>query len=303
MEVTLQQKKGALVVQSNQLVSGRFNMTLLERRIFIKMVSMIKPTDKDFQDIVIEVKEIIQDINLQGNSLYLELKKATKRLLQHVCELEEQDKIIQVSLISSAIYYKGKASIQLRFDPALKPYLLELKKNFTVYGLQQALRLKSYYSLRIFELLKQYAGIGYRLMSIEELKFTLGIEKEYTKYADFKKRVILMAKKELENTDVKFEFRERKSGKKVVAIEFFFAKNTDSLAEIEHLSEERKKIYQDLLKAGLSEAQAKEILSTNLPENVIYKTLYEITLASLDGSIKNKSAYTYHVLKSKAGLK
>lgn len=298
-----EQSSKELVVQSNKLISGRFAMTLLERRIFLKMVSMIKPTDKDFQDIIIDVKDIIHDTGLQGNSLYFELRKATKRLLQHVCELEEENQLIQVSLISSAVYNKGKATIQLRFDPALKPYLLELKKNFTIYGLQQALRLKSYYSLRIFELLKQFASTGYRLMTIEELRFALGIKDEYSKYADFKKRVILKAKKELESTDMKFEFREIKSGKKVTAIEFKFAKNTEQRLEIEYFNEDKKKLYQDMLNFGLSEPQIQEILSANLPDTIIYKTLYEITLASLDGSIKNKSAYTYHVLKSKAGLK
>lgn len=241
----------ALVKQSNKLINARFMMTLLERRIFLKMVSMIKPTDKDFQDVLIEVKDVIEDTLVQGNSLYAELRKATSRLLKHVCELDEGKQIVQVSLISSATYIKGKAIIKLRFDPALKPYLLELKKNFTVFGLRQALKLRSYYSLRIYELLKQFAGTGYRLMPLEDLRFALGIKDEYANYADFKKRVILKAQEELANTDMKFEFNEVKSGRKVVAIEFKFSKN-NGIKELEYFSEDKMKIVNDLLETGLT---------------------------------------------------
>ncbi|SEH31209.1 RepB family plasmid replication initiator protein [Magnetospirillum fulvum] len=50
------------------------------------------------------------------------------------------------------------------------PYLLDLKKNFTTVALKYAIGMKSTYAIRIYELLKQYAGIGSRLVSLAELR-------------------------------------------------------------------------------------------------------------------------------------
>jgi plasmid replication initiation protein len=295
------EEKEAVVVQSNKLINGRYEMSLLERRIFLKMVSMIKTSDKDFQDFFINAKDIISDAALEGNSLYLELRKATKRLLQHVCEIDEETKLIQVSLLSTAIYHKGKGIIQLRFDPSLKPYLLELKNNFTIYGLQQALKLKSFYSLRIYELLKQFSSTGYRIISLEDLRFALGIRNEYTKYADFKKRIIVQARKELANTDMSFEFHEMKTGKKITSIKFTFGKKLIVKIDDNKDYSDRQPAYDALIKLKLSEHQAKQVLE-KADDLSIFKALYEINVALLDSKIKNKTAYAFSVLKAKFGI-
>jgi plasmid replication initiation protein len=295
------ENKEAVIVQSNKLINGRYEMTLLERRIFLKMISMIKSSDKDFQDFYINAKDIILDACLEGNSIYMELRKATRRLLQHVCEIDEEKRLVQVSLISTAIYYKGQGMIQLRFDPTLKPYLLELKNNFTVYGLKQALKLKSFYSLRIYELLKQFSSTGYRIISIEELRFALGIKDGYTKYADFKKRILTQAQKELANTDIPFELEEIKTGRKITSLKFRFKKLLPISTENVTVSVDRKGAYDGLLKLKLTEFQAKQILE-KVDDLAIFKALYEINMNISDSKIKNKTAYAFSILKAKFGI-
>jgi plasmid replication initiation protein len=296
-----EENKNALVVQSNKLINGRYEMSLVERRIFLKMVSMIKTTDKDFQTIFIDARDIIKDMNLQGESAFSELKKATKRLIQHVCEILEPDGLLQIGLVSSAKYHKGKGLIELSFDPKLKPYLLQLKNNFTMYGLKQALQFKSLYSLRIYELLKQFSSTGYRIILLSDLRQALNIKDEYKLYADFKRFVLMQAHKELKDSDIPFEFEEIKTGKKVTKIKFTFEKKTQpetlELVGIEH----RSKAYEALLRLKLTEYQAKQVLSKT-DDLSIFQALYEINIAILDNKIRNKSAYAFSVLKGKFGL-
>ena len=333
-----QSENNSLIVQSNKLINGRFDMTLLEKRIFLKMVSMIKPKDTEFRPLLINASELIHDLDLQGDSLYAEFKKATKRLMQHVCEIRETDGLLQISLASSVKYYEGQGLVEISFDQKLKPYLLLLQNNFTVFGLTEALALKSLSSLRMYELLKQFTTTGTRIINLEELKRCLNLVEQYTKYADFKRYVIVSAQKDLENTDMAFEFVELKVGKKVDRLEFTFQK-TERIAilslqptianeqanqgkeEVAISVEEvkpskinnpyteivrvapanRARAYETLMKLNISDYQAKKVLEyANDAE--IFKVAYGLNILVADPKIKNKEAYAYGVLKNKFGI-
>ena len=68
----------------------------------------------------------------------------------------EEGELLQVGLISRAQYKYGDGFIDLSVDPALKPYLLDLKANFTTAYLRDLLSMKSVYGIRMYDLLNQY---------------------------------------------------------------------------------------------------------------------------------------------------
>ncbi len=83
------------------------------------------------------------------------------------------------------------------------------------------IKLKSTYSIRIYELLKQYEHIRERTISLESLRYYLDAIDVYPNYANFKQRVLKHSQKELnQKTDISFEFEEIKSGRKVQRIKF-----------------------------------------------------------------------------------
>ena len=98
--------------------------------------------------------------------------------------------------------------IILRFDPNLRPYLLQLKENFTKYQLENVLSLSSFYAIRIYELCKQYETIKERTIEIKELKEILDIKaKSYNIYNRFKEKVLTIAEREInEKTDISIKF-------------------------------------------------------------------------------------------------
>ncbi len=320
-----QSGNSSLIVQSNKLINGRYDMTLLEKRIFLKMVSMINPGDTEFKPLLIDARELIHDLDLKGESLYSEFKKATKKLMQHVCEIKEPDGLLQISLASSVKYYEGQGFVEISFDQKLKPYLLELQNNFTVFGLGEALSLKSLYSLRMYELLKQFIYTGIKIATIEDLKRCLNIVNQYNNYADFKRYVIISAQKELKDTDMAFEFTEIKIGKKVDRLQFIFQKAERTVIQLpkstiieeqtiqksqpiiinntkkETVSEDKIKVYESLINLKMSDYQAKAIMQ-KATDKEIYQVHYQVTVALLDPKIKNKPAYAYSVFKKKFNL-
>ena len=128
---------------------------------------------------------------------------------------------MKTTLLSSCLYSHSTSEIVLSYDPKLKPYFLQLKDNFTKYYLENILELKSFYSIRIYELVKQYENIKSREITIDELKEILDIGNSYKLYGHFKEKVLTVAQKEInEKTDINLTFEEIKKIRKVTGIKF-----------------------------------------------------------------------------------
>ncbi|CAN2042415.1 putative Initiator Rep protein domain protein [Candidatus Magnetomoraceae bacterium gMMP-15] len=214
-------RKKRLVVKSNKILEARYELSVQEQRLISSMASMIKKDDEDFRIYRFEAKKLAALIGIKPDGYYQKLKKTTKQLLNKTFIIKESDGDLQIGWLSSAKYFKAKGYVELEFSPRLKPYLLYLKEAFTRYQLKNIIRLRSIYSIRLYELLKQYEFIGERTLELEELKYILNIINKYKAYRDFKKRVLLSAQKEInKKTDISFTFEEKKQARKVVAIVF-----------------------------------------------------------------------------------
>lgn len=213
--------KNNLVTKSNVLIEANYRLGLVEQKIILCLASNIQPTDTDFKIYTLPIKEFNNLLGLEGSPKYTELRKITKDLMKKVFELHIDNKIIQVAWLSYVAYNKNEGTIDIRFDPFLKPYLLELKREFTSYKLENVIKLKSAYAIRIYELLKQYERLHKRVISVNELRKAIGADEVYPAYGNFKQRILAPALKEISsNTDIEFEFEEIKKGRKVDKIKF-----------------------------------------------------------------------------------
>jgi plasmid replication initiation protein len=131
--------------------------------------------------------------------------------------------LLQINWVSSAKYIDGTGMVNLSFDPLLKPYLLKLQGNFTSCKLEMLLSFKSQYTMRMYNLLKQYEWRKKEQeIELELLREMLGLNKDqHTEYSNLKKNILKPVQKELvEKADLTFEFNEVKYGRRVGAINF-----------------------------------------------------------------------------------
>ncbi len=209
-------KASNVVTKSNLLIEANYKLGVTEQKVILCVASNIQPTDSDFKTYTLSVKEFYNLLGLKGTPKYTELRKITKDLMQKVFEARIENKVIQVAWLSYVAYNEKEGTIDMRFDPFLKPYLLQLKKEFTSYKLENVVKLKSSYAIRLYELLKQYERLQHRTFKVKELRQLLGAEDIYPAYGNFKQRVLLPAQKELQKkTDISFEIEEIKNGRKV----------------------------------------------------------------------------------------
>jgi len=110
----------------------------------------------------------------------------------------------------------------------------DFKDNYFRYQLWNSLRLKSSNQLRMYEILKQYEGIGQRVCLLENLKELLGIEEtEYPRWVRFKECVLDVCQKALEKyTDIVYTYETMKTGNKVTAVKFNISRNPKYVDEL-----------------------------------------------------------------------
>ena len=224
-----------VIRKANELVEARYRFDLWEMRVFAKMLMSIRSEDKDLHRYNIHINEIIKDFNLhdKGDN-YTAIKEAANKLLSKVIEIEkvtiEGVKWFRAPLLIGVEGFTDRRDgnyLSVQFHPDLKPFLLELKERYLQYDIRNLWGLSSVYSVRMYELLKQYEKIGKRHFVIEDLRHILGIlPDEYKLYGHFKSKIILKAQADLnESTDILFDFVEQKQGKRVVGITFQIRKN------------------------------------------------------------------------------
>ena len=238
------QKVVKLIRKSNQLVEAKYKFDIWETRIFTKMLSMIRKDDVDFKDYRIYISEIITDYGLQKQqSAYERLKDGALSLMNRTVRIlrdtDEGQKEFYTNIIAGFEHLTEEGLyIDISFHPKMKPFLLQLKSRFTTYDARNILRLPSSYSIRIYELLKQYEKIKKRTIELQELKELVGVVEEikekrkiikkdrYPLYGNFRQKVLLKAQKDLKaHTDISFTFDPIKKGRKVTAITFYISKN------------------------------------------------------------------------------
>ena len=140
--------------------------------------------------------------------------------------LEDENSWKVANILAQIEYHKKEGAFSFMFPPMLSNYLLQLKKNFTYLDVRNIVSMDSIYAIRFYGFCKEFERFGKFQFSIDEIRKMFNLENKYELYGLFKQKVIVKAQEELnKNSDLIFNFREIKEGKKVVALFFEIEKN------------------------------------------------------------------------------
>jgi plasmid replication initiation protein len=214
------------VYQSNKLIEASYSFTVLEQKLIRLLASMITKDDVNLKEYQFSATDLSKTLNVHKRNIYRELDSVTDKLMARFIKMksDETNEFDKFHLIKTAKLRNG--ILTLKIDEDMKDFYLKLNW-YTKYQLKNIMQFKSTYSFRLYELLKQYEGIGSRLITIENLRVGLDIEKEqYPKYSNLKQKVINVAQNEINSkTDIAFDFEEIKTGRKVISIRFYIKTN------------------------------------------------------------------------------
>ncbi|WP_461099081.1 replication initiation protein [Spirosoma luteolum] len=214
-----------VVAQHNDLIKAQYDMSLLEMRLFIAMLARINRGDSEFSTCRIPVSELYPDDKVGGKT-YSQVKKAVVRLVGRAITVETKDErgireVVSNPLMATCRYKEGTGYVVAQFNNFVKPYLLELKGDFTVAQELTLLNFRSFYSFRVYLLLKQSAFHKDTIvLDLPLIKHMLNLTNRYNNFADFKRSVLDITQKEVATTDMAFEFKPVKEGRAVTGIQF-----------------------------------------------------------------------------------
>ncbi|EHH0751444.1 replication initiation protein [Vibrio vulnificus] len=280
--------KNRIVKKSNGTISSRVkDFSLTQMKIMNLAISELTEDTKPGEVLTFQAVELLKAIGL-GEKNHVELRKATLDMIRGI-EIPNADGSISQVPVFTDITYNDGGAVDIEFHPKVLPLLVLAKKEYTKYYFENIQRLKSTYSIKLYELCKQYQNTKqkYRDISVDDLKFYLDIpKKSYPRFSNFKQKILLVAIPEInEKTDLLIDFEEQKKGRSVVGIRFnILAKNNariieDTKKSIE-LTPATKKLVQSYLIPSDIAKEIQELATTD--EHLFY------AIDLFDKQLKNK---------------
>ncbi|MFN4255008.1 MAG: replication initiation protein [Saprospiraceae bacterium] len=227
----------AIVVSSNDLAHAKYSMTLWQKRLFAFAVSRLRREDREFSWQRIYYSELINYFEAGGGKKAYDAIREAPRQLDMTIEVPYRDEHghLRYAFLKILSGYTIPAEegernqyVDLKFNDDLRPHLLALKERFMGYDLTNVKRLRSVYSIRIYELLKSHQFQGRVEFSVSYLRSILQLEDSYRLYADFRRNVIDKARSDMrEACDIEFDYEEIKKSNRVESLMFVIRENTD----------------------------------------------------------------------------
>ncbi len=214
------------VVKANELIQkSRFSLSLQQQKVVLYLISQITQFDEDFKLYEFSITEFCKvcGIDYDSGKNYADLKNAIKEITDKSIWVKLQNgKETLLRWIEKPYIDERSGIVQIKLDADMKPYLLQLKENFTQYELLWTLNFRSKYTIRLYELVKSIhfheLETYQREFAIDELRRMLGAE-TYKSYQTFKSRVLIPAIDEINNySDKIVSFEPIKNGRAVSKI-------------------------------------------------------------------------------------
>ncbi|WP_218110668.1 replication initiation protein [Ostreibacterium oceani] len=242
-----------LIYKSNDIIEASYHLTLNEQRLLLACISQVKSDGAIGDRYVISVeqaRDLFYD-NKGKDKAFRDLKAASKKLWDRGIHMKSESgqRELFTRWVSTVEFDNEEQTATLYFHDQIKPYIAQLKSNFTKYRLSHITQLTSVYAIRIYELIVSWYSQNqpYKEYKIDDFKELLQIGDKYSQFGEFKSRVITPALKQINaHTDFEFEISYRKVGRSFKYIQLRFNRKPEfELAE----SINQKKMQHNLSKA------------------------------------------------------
>lgn len=225
----MQLDENYFAVCANALIRANQKMTLREMQLIQIAIAQIVREDKELYAYTTTATELAKFLNVDIRSIYQNYESIANNLLRNIVTIEINNRNIKFQWVTCCVYDKNDNTITIKLNDELKPFLLGLNKLYTQTDLSTLLKMKSYYTLRLYQLLLcdygQIKKTQYR-MSLDDIRSFFGVdENKYSRGVDLIKRTLKVAIDELNATDLCEisdiqEIRSVKKGKPIEAISF-----------------------------------------------------------------------------------
>lgn len=208
-----------LVIKSNKLIGMQTQLSLVQMKIFALLISRtLESPDTEYYRF--SARELMASCN-SNDSNYTVLQQTTASMIKPVIFKWKEEKEQEQYPLLDGVRYK-KWIVDIALHRSVKPFILNVATKYTKYYFENISFLNSTYSIRLYEVLKEFEFRGVRDFTLEDFRFLLNIkEGTYNRPYDLKTKIIEKAQKEIEEkTDISFSYQEKKEGRQLVGFSF-----------------------------------------------------------------------------------
>ena len=222
--VTVEESRNNIVKKQQDLIhNARYKLSELGIKTIAILISQIKVSDEDFKEYALkidDIKRLAGDSKTKNTKHYVEV--VTEDLMSKPFWIKNE----RFNWVSYARWEEGSNIIFFEVHRKLKPYFLEMQKNFLQYNITNILPLKSGYVIRLYELCKDHYAEQTRYkpnkktvqfeLKIDKMRELFEIPISYQYSSHIKKHILDKAIKQFkEKTDIQISYKEQKIGRKV----------------------------------------------------------------------------------------
>lgn len=298
----MSEKEKQIVEKSNNLIEAQYKLSLAEQRLIIMACMKLKENKTENENkntVSFFMNEMDEIFDSQINyDYYIDLCRGLmKKQIKMIKNLDPKKKNnVEINWISSIEYNSGW--IEIEFSEKLIPYLIELSDSYTRYEIQNISRMKSVYSIRIYEMLKQYQDTGFKIIKIEDLREILQTGDSFKEYKYLKRNLIDVSLKEInDNTDLYVIYKPIRKGRSYESAQFIIKKkgqnlveNTDKTTDLEYIS----KYIINIDDYYISDMNILSILNQGYTKEKIVEKYYLLTMQR---NVLNKVGWILTALK------
>lgn len=228
-----------LVTKDNSLIGASYSLGVVEQRLIF--LAIIEARE---QKTLIEAGGLLRiyaqsyakQFDVEKHTSYEAMKRAVEGLYEAgfaYSKLDERTGKIghyKSRWVDKIGYIDDLGCVELVFASDVIPLITRLEARYTEYELKQVVGLQSEYAIRLYELVIQWRSVRKtNLISLSELREKLGLVDEYKRIEAFKRRVLDLAVKQInEHTDITVEYEQHKQGRVITGFTFKFRIKTQA---------------------------------------------------------------------------
>lgn len=231
------------VVVHNEVVLARVDWTIQMNRIFAMLVSQISMDQDEFHIQQIQVKHLQDLAKISSNNIHEEIANAAQRLVREPIEFRAPDHHYDgYPIFAVCRYLRNEGVVEAEFNEKARPYLLQLRKSFTKYKLEEVMKLSTSYAVRIYQIAKMIErdeGHRVRSLDLSDFRKLFMLENKYDRHTDLKGFVIEPAVEEInKKTSTRLQIKTVRKGEskygKPLALRWKVWPSSKSIKKIEN---------------------------------------------------------------------
>jgi plasmid replication initiation protein len=241
----------SVVWQHNGITNTRYKLTARQQKLLLYAIAMIEPNAAEFGKIRVSVEDYAALTGLETDNLYRDLRETAIAIRAAPLVVDHVEPGMKRPMRRHSAWFEyvdeadGSGFITIKLTSWLKPYLLQVRREFFQFQLGFALDLRSEYSIRLYQYLKRWEFAKRRTITVDQLRLEIGateidrkgniVRINLEQYKHLKSRAINPAIEEINReTDLSVSYTETKfpRSKAVQSVTFTINKNLENLEKL-----------------------------------------------------------------------